>query len=230
MPRGLQHKGIVRRNKMLREGIKLFLEKGYTSTTTAAIAKAADMSPSSFFAAFESKEALLLELVKIMFDNQFANAETLHGAEREPVLLYCIETALQMYIVELSEPLRELYVAAYSLPSTSEYIYRSTAARLPYIFAKYLPDAQPKDFYEMDIASAGVTRAFMAKECDLYFTMEMKLRRYLQCCLTLYRVPEEEQEALFGQIMSMNLKPIAEGIIAGMVEKAENELDILLED
>lgn len=230
MPRGLQYKGIVRRNKMLRTGIRLFLEKGYTNTTTAAIAKTADMSPSSFFAAFESKEALLLELVKVMFDNQFTSAETLPGAAQEPVLLYCIETTLQMYIVELSEPLRELYVTAYSLPSTSEFIYQATADRLQHIFGKYMPDAQPKDFYEMEIASAGVTRAFMAKQCDLYFNMEMKLRRYLQCCLTLYQVPMERQRELIEQTLRMDLKSAAEKIIAGMVEKAENELDILLEE
>ena len=63
MPKGLQHKGIVRRNKMLYAAVQLFLENGYEKTTTASIAKAAGMAPSSFFAAFENKEALLLTLV-----------------------------------------------------------------------------------------------------------------------------------------------------------------------
>ena len=59
MPKGLQHKGIIRRNKMLYAAVQLFLENGYEKTTTASIAKAAGMAPSSFFAAFENKEALL---------------------------------------------------------------------------------------------------------------------------------------------------------------------------
>ena len=71
MPKGLQHKGIVRRNKMIYAAVKLFLENGYEKTTTASIAKAAEMSPSSFFAAFDNKEALLLTLVKTMFGSQF---------------------------------------------------------------------------------------------------------------------------------------------------------------
>ena len=58
-----------------------------------------------------------------------------------------------------------------------------------------------KDFYEMDIASAGITRGFMAKKCDLYFTMENKLRRLLKCCFTLYKVPEAKQEEVIGQIL-----------------------------
>ena len=47
----------------------------------------------------------------------------------DPVFLYAVETALQLHIAELSEPLRELYVMAYTLPTTSAYLYRSTAER-----------------------------------------------------------------------------------------------------
>lgn len=38
MLKGLQRHGIVRRNKMIREGIRLFLEDGYTSATSIATA------------------------------------------------------------------------------------------------------------------------------------------------------------------------------------------------
>ena len=83
MPKGLQPKGVARRNKMLLAAVQLFLENGYEKTTTAAIARAAGMAPSSFFAAFENKEALLLTLVQQMFNRQFENAEQLlGGAER----------------------------------------------------------------------------------------------------------------------------------------------------
>ena len=85
----------------------LFLEKGYTRTTTGEIAKAAGIGQSSFFHVFPSKEALLLELVKRMFSGQFALAGQ-HSGEQDPVLLYAVETALQLHIAELTEPLREL--------------------------------------------------------------------------------------------------------------------------
>lgn len=41
MPRGIQPKGIARRNKMLRAAIQLFLFQGYEKTTTASIARSA---------------------------------------------------------------------------------------------------------------------------------------------------------------------------------------------
>ncbi len=229
MPTGLQRKGIVRRNKMLHEAVKLFLENGYEKTTTASIAKAAGMSPSSFFAAFESKEALLLTLVEAMFESQFRKACQLVADEKDPVLLYAVETAVQMYIIELSEPLREMYVAAYSLPSTSEFIMSSMAERLQHIFSGYLPQAQLKDFYEMEIASAGVTRAFMAKHCDMYFNMERKLTRYLQSCLTLYSVPTDKQQQIIQTVLAMDLKQAAGRVIEGMVQTAEAGMEKLNE-
>ena len=125
-PRGKQANGLLTQQKMLRAAVTLFLEKGYEKTTTAEIAEAAGMAQSSFFRAFSSKEALLLELVRRMFAGQFALAEQ-HSGEADPVFLYAVETALQLHITELTQPLRELYVAAYSLPTISSFIYQSTA-------------------------------------------------------------------------------------------------------
>ena len=90
------------------------------------------------------------------------------------MFLYAVETALQLHIAELTEPLRELYVMAYSLPTTSEYLYRSTSERLQKIFAPYLPTAQPKDFYEMEIASASIMRGFMAVPIATSLAMRTK--------------------------------------------------------
>lgn len=230
MPTGLQRKGIARRNKMLHAAVRLFLENGYEKTTTASIAKAAGMSPSSFFAAFESKEALLLTLVQAMFESQFRKAGQMVADEKEPALMYAVETSVQMYIIEMSEPLRELYVAAYSLPSTSEYIMRSTAERLQQIFSGYLPQAQSTDFYEMEIASSGVTRAFMAKHCDAQLPMERKLTRYLQSCLTLYSVPGDKQRQIIQTVLSMDLQQAAQRIIEKMVCEAEEGLEKILEE
>ena len=66
-PRGKQTNGLLTQQKMLRAAVALFLESGYEKTTTAKIAKAAGMTQSSFFRAFASKEALLLDMVDDAF-------------------------------------------------------------------------------------------------------------------------------------------------------------------
>ena len=85
-----------------------------------------------------------------------------------------------------------------------------------------MPDAEEKDFYEMDIATAGIMRAYMAKPCDLYFTLEDKLTRFLQSSLTLYSVPNEVQAQIMDTVLKMDLKSYAEQMIQRMIEIAEN--------
>ena len=227
-PRGKQANGLLTQQKMLRAAVALFLEKGYERTTTAEISSAAGMGQSSFFRAFPSKEALLLELVQRMFGGQFDLAEQ-HSGEENPVFLYAVETALQLHIAELTEPLRELYVVGYSLPTTSVYIYRSTAKRLQKIFGAYLPNAEPKDFYEMEIASASMMRGFMAVPCDVYFTIEAKITRFLDCALKLYDVPKEKRAAITAAVLQMDLHTMAAGIIQKTVRQAEKGFEALTE-
>ena len=228
MPKGKLLNGLVTQQKVLRAAVALFLEKGYTRTTTGEIAKAAGIGQSSFFHVFPSKEALLLELVKRMFGGQFDLAGQYSGTE-DHVFLYAVETSLQLHIAELTEPLRELYVVGYSLPTTSAYIYHSTAKRLQTIFGAYLPDAQPKDFYEMEIASASIMRGFMSVPCDLYFTPEAKITRFLECSLKLYDVPKEKRAAITAAVLQMDLHTMALGIIQKTVQQAEKGFEALTE-
>ena len=228
MPKGLQHKGIIRRNKMLYAAVQLFLENGYEKTTTASIAKAAGMAPSSFFAAFENKEALLLTLVKTMFGSQFENTGAILGENADPLLLYGVETALQMYIAEMSESLRELYVVGYSLPTTSEYIYLHTTYELKQIFGKNFPDYDDSDFYEMEIGTAGLMRGYMARKCDIHFPLERKLRRFLVAEMRVYQVPETEQEKVLQFIQSLDIKAIATDVMYKLFAMLEMTFDFKL--
>ena len=125
--------------------------------------------------------------------------------------------ALQLHSTEL----RELYVMAYTLPTTSAYLYRSTAERLQGIFGPYLPGAQPKDFYEMEIASAGIMRSFMAVPCGVYFTIEAKITRFLDCALKLYNVPEERRQEVTATVLTLDLHAMAADTIQRTIQQAE---------
>ena len=125
-------------------------------------------------------------------------------------MLYAVETAVQLHIAELTEPLRELYVTAYTLSSISAYLHRNTAKRLEGIFGDDLPDAEVKDFYEMEIASTGMMRSFVAVPCDMYFTVERKIARFLECTLKLCNVPPERRRGrrTIGRVGRYLMAPI----------------------
>ena len=58
------------------------------------------------------------------------------------------------------------------------------------LFGAYLPDAQAKDFCEMEIASAGIVRGFMAVPCGRGEGI-----LFLDSSLKLYDIPMEKRQA-----------------------------------
>lgn len=225
-PRGKQPSGLLTQQKMLRAAVMQFLEKGYEGATTAEIARNAGMTPSSFFRAFPNKEALLLELVKWLFIGQYDLAQKISNSD-DPMLICAVEGGLELHTTELSEPLRELYVAAYSLPTTSRYIHRAMSERLYKVFSVWQPDAQAKDFYEMEIASASMVRGFMAVPCDMYFTIDAKVTRFLDCALKVYNVEAQRRKEIIDTTLSLDLRGISEQVLRATIKKVDEGLPIV---
>lgn len=228
MKKGIQPSGMVTRRKILTVSMKLFLEKGYEGTTAKEVADMAGIVSGSPFFQFGNKEGVLLDLVKQMFDGQFATAGMLAGEGADPLLLYALETALQLHIAEMSDPLRELYVTAYTLPRTSAYIYENMIDKIEAIFSPYLTGLEKNDFYELEIAAAGVMRGFMARHCDLYFTIERKVMRCLSCCFKLYEVPREAYMPALQQALAVDLASVARMVVDKTVRAAEESVEAAL--
>lgn len=70
-----------------------------------------------------------MALTRRMFTCQFETTAKILKKDEDPLHTYVVQTVLQLYIAELSEPIREVYTMAYSLPSTMEFIYRETAEK-----------------------------------------------------------------------------------------------------
>lgn len=223
MPRGAQPKIAERESRMIYAAIKLFLENGYEQTTTVAIAQAAGMSSSAFFAVFANKEALLLKLTKWMYEKQLAITARLLGEGYEPEMFYAVEPSIQMYIAEKSEALRELYVSSYSYAATANYIHQMATDKLVELFGAMHPQYTRQDFYELELATSGMVCSFMARKCDRNFTMEQKLRRFLSCSMTIYGVAEEKQQQVIDRVLEMDLKSVADQLVADAMHQADEQ-------
>ena len=208
------------KQRILSACVRLFLEKGYKRTTVAEILKAANVSASTFQNIFHAKDGVLIEFVQFMFGNQFAIAGEI-AAKLPPVMLYAVETAIQLTIAELNENIREVYMEAYAQPQSADYIYRHTASELYQIFGSYLPSYSECDFYEQDIGSSGIMRAYMERPCDLYFTLEKKLSRFLTMSMRAYCVPPDEQQQVLAFIETLDIRGISEQVMQELFRKLE---------
>ena len=224
----LRKDGIETKKKILAVCVRLFLEQGYRETTISQIVEEAGVARGSFQNLFPTKDAVLMELVKPMFGGQFGVARRLVGDSLPPVYAYAAETAIQLTLTELNESLREIYLEAYTLPDTAEYIYLHTTAELKAIFGANFPRYSDSDFYEMDIGSAGLMRSYMARKCDIHFPLERKLERFLTAAMRMYKVPEAEQGGVLDFIAGLDMQAIAADVMHKLFAMLEMKYDFKL--
>lgn len=214
------------KSQVLHTAARLFLEQGYTATTVREISKKSGVEINAMVRAFGNKENILCQLVEYALEGQFAATERfLKGVTDDPLLFYAAETTLQLYMAESSEQIRDLYAAAYSMPESSALIMRNIAGKLEQLFKAYQPDLEAKDFYEFEIATGGVMRGFMTVPCDLYFTMERKVRRFIECVFRIFQVPEEKTEEAIAFVSRFDYPTLARQTIDSMLYHLDSGAD-----
>ena len=218
------------RRKILTVCVRLFLEQGYKRTSVSQIVDEAGVARGSYLNLFPTKDKILLDLTETMFGGQFGMARSIADAKLPPVYAYAVETAIQLTLTELNENLREIYIEAYSLPETSEYIYLHTTAELKQIFSANFPDYSDSDFYEMEIGTAGLMRNYMARKCDIHFPLERKLSRFLTAAMRVYRVPEDELEQTVRFVERLDIRSIAERVMHSLFQTLAMHYDFSLQE
>ena len=218
------------KRKILTVCVRLFLEQGYKNTSVSQIVDEAGVARGSYLNLFPTKDRILLELTETMFGGQFGVARSIADSKLPPVYAYAVETAIQLTLTELNENLREIYIEAYSLPETSEYIYLHTTAELKQIFSANFPDYSDSDFYEMEIGTAGLMRNYMARKCDIHFPLERKLSRFLTAAMRVYRVPEDELEQTVRFVERLDIRSIAERVMHTLFQTLAMHYDFSLQE
>ena len=222
------HDAKATRKRILQNCIPLFLEKGYDYTTPKEIVQASDVSNSSFYYAFKSKSGVLAELCEVMFENQFKFATELVGEKASGAVLYAAETSVQLALAEHNENIRQIYVKVYTDPTLLELVRGKTAAALPKFFATYLPDADERFFYEMEIATSSIMRGYMALPCDEELTLERKIELFIRLALGIYKVPEDEINKAVDTVLSKDIDKFAEKVMNELFAQLEVTFDFKL--
>ena len=218
-------RGEVVKSKVLHAAAKLFLEKGYTSSTMKEIALTAGVNYGSMMFVFRAKEDILSELVGLVLDGQFeATTRLLEGKTTDKILFYAAETTLQLHLAESSEHMRELYSLSYSQHASSKVVYEKITLKLAEIFKEQYPDFTQGEFYEKELASAGVMRNYMTRPCGIYFTMDRKVKAFLENTFLLYEIPRKKIEEAVQFVGQFAWEEIAKDFLDNMPAYFENKI------
>lgn len=213
------------KKRILSACVQMFIEKGYKQTTMLDILKESDVSAGTFQNIFHTKDGVLLELIEFMFNNQFSMARNFLSESTSLEILYAIETAIQLTLVELNENLREIYLEAYTQPKLIEYINQKTSSELAKIFSKYNLNWTESDFYEVEIATSGIMRSFMAKKCNQYFTLNKKIKLFLKIAFDVYHVSEAKQIEAIEYISKIDMIETSNKIMKKLFSMLEMTFD-----
>ena len=162
-----------------------------------------------------------------MFGNQFNISGKIVGEETNPVLLYAVETCLQLTLAELNENLREIYVEAYTVPENIELIHKKQQYNCKKILLRIYQVIVQVIFMKWR-STAAFMRGYMARPCDMYFTLERKLARFLSMSLSVFKVPQEEQEAILSYIENLNIREIANKVMQQLFVTLEMKYEFTL--
>lgn len=226
----LRKETLMLKKRVLACCVRLFLEQGYHQTTLAQIYKETNISASSFQHLFQTKDGVLYDLTKVMFNSQFKMARSMSKKQLPLLYIYATETAIQLTITELNENIRDIYIEAYRMPKSTELIYKKMSVELANIFKDNFPDYTAQDFYEMEIGTSGLMVNYMAKKCDENFTIETKIKRFLVSALRIYKVSEKEQAEVLAYIKALNVRKVAEEVIKKLFVMLEVEFDFRFQE
>ena len=113
----------------------------------------------------------------------------------------------------MNENIRQIYIEAYTYSKSLAFINRKTAEKLSVIFKNTMPGYTEADFYEIEIGTSGMMRSFMIKKCDMYFTLERKIKRFLSMSLTIFCVTESIRDNIINAILQQDIRKIADSVI-----------------
>lgn len=214
MGRPLKREKGKTKSLVLHSASKLFIEKGYTNTKIHDISEECGVTYNEIFRLFIDKDTLLSNLIDLVIEHQFEfTNEYLKEKTDDKLLIYSFESVLQLYIAESKEHIREMYAVSYSMPSTTHKIYDYITGVLEETFSEYLPGYETKDFYELEMASAGIMRAYLINPCTMYFTMDRKVKRYLETALKIYNVPNDKIEYAINFINQFDMVKLAKEVL-----------------
>ncbi len=220
-----QHRGVMKR-KILNVAARNFLRYGFTETTIKSITTECNICTGSFNNLYHTKEDVLCELVEFVLNQQFSVADKLIADKtNDKLLFYAVETTLQLYIVESSEKLRDVYSAAYSLPKTSAIIQKVITGKWESVFKEYHPEYQTKDFFILEVATGGIMRGFMTIPCDMWFTMDQKVESFLECTFKMYDIPKEKIQQAIDFVKQFDFKEIVKQTLDGIFKYLETEAE-----
>lgn len=210
-------KGTLTKLEIVDEATKQFLDKGFSHTTLASIAKALEMSTGNLTFHYPTKEHMLAELVDILCDFHWDRMEQEAGEGISSILAICLELTAMAGACEDDPVIRDFFISSYTSPICLEIIRQNDAKRAKKVFRDYRPDWTDTQFLEAELLVSGIEYATLMTTAT-YIPFETRISGALNNILGIYGIPEETRNAKLKKVFAMDYRNIGKQAIAEFKE------------
>ena len=208
--------------QILTAATALFIQKGYERTKITDIAKLSGVPKSKILYVMNSKEEILGLLVTRFLDGvTSASDKVAKQLTDDKVLILIANEVLQLYMAEMNEDMRNLYLSGYSMPKTSEEVLKRRTDMMYDSFSETFKNFTWNDFYETEIASMGIMRAYMTVPCGIYFTIEAKAKRLVTMLLRIYKAEDEKITEAISFIEKIDFATVAKEAVQSVFDELQ---------
>lgn len=200
-------KGSLTRLEIVAEATKQFLEKGYSRTTIASIAKALEMSTGNLTFHYHTKEHLLAELVDLLCRFNWEQMEREADEGISSVMAICLEMTAMVGACEDDEIIKDFFLAAYTSHLSLDAIRRNDMERAKKVFRSYRPDWTDEQFAAAEILVSGVEYGTLMT-AGLEVPFEMRISSALHNILGAFGIPEDIRNAKIQKVFAMDYRHI----------------------
>ena len=205
-------KGALTKTEIVTEATKQFLEKGYSHTSIAAIAKELAMSPGNLTFHYPTKEHLLAVLVDMLCDYQWKMMEEEVDDGVSSIMAICLELTTMTSACETDEIIKDFFLSAYSSPICLDIIRRNDAKRAKEVFGAYRPEWTDEQYAEAEILVSGIEYATLMTAGDPV-PLETRIAGALDYILRIYGIPEEIRKMNLEKVFAMDYKNLCKRVL-----------------
>jgi AcrR family transcriptional regulator len=191
----------------------MFLEQGYTATSTKQIADELDIALGNLNYHFPTKEHLLAELVDMLVNFQWKMIEEEANDGLSSIMAICLELTAMAAICDTNAAAKDFYLSTYSSPMCLEIIRKNDTARAKEVFAQYCPDWTDEQFAEAEVLVSGIEYATLMTVGDPV-SLETRIAGALNGILQIYNLPEETRRVKIRRVLAKDYRAIAERMLA----------------
>lgn len=216
-----QKKMNLTKKNIIHLGTKMFLEKGYTDTTTRQLCDALGISPGNLTFHFKTKEHLLAVLTKMLCDHQWLVMERSVDEGKTSLMAQCLELTAMAAICEENEKAKDLYLSMYTHPMTLDIIRRNDAEKARQVFGSYCPDWTDINYCEAETIVSGIEFSTLLTT-ENSAPLHVRIAGALGAMMMIYNVPADVRRMKMDKVLAMDYRAIGRQILNEFIEYIEN--------